>query len=129
MDNAYSKLMGESGTAIVRDTLTAADAAAWEPSSDADIFDGRIWKKVRVYCEFVGGTPTSPTLTVEPLIQLQMASGVQWTALTPIVLAKGAEGTVEINGHVTAFRVTALTLGGTTSAKVRVTGGERVIKR
>jgi hypothetical protein len=129
MDNAFSKLMGENGTAVVRSGRTTADAADWEPSADADIFDGRLWKKVRVYCEFVGGTPSSPTLTVEPLIQLQMTSGVQWTALTPIVLALGAEGTVELNGHIAAFRVTTLTLGGTTSANVRVTGGERVIKR
>lgn len=135
------RLYSADGTANVREGVLAADAASWTPDDlgaaplpDAAILDAREWETVRVFVGFTdgaGAVAAGTSITVQPLLAVRNAldgstAGREWLALAALAaLVPGASVEVEVSGHFAAFRVTAITLGGATDGRVRVTGGRR----
>jgi hypothetical protein len=127
MPNPYKYLYNTNGRAVCRSALIAADAGTWLPtdeSTPADhILDGRVWEKVQICPEFNVAPGGTGTITVQLLKAVPTATGRQWIAETAVAIPVGESADFVVDGHLVAFRVTAVTLGTAASVSVIATGG------
>lgn len=131
------RLYSFDGATDVQPALTAAKGASWTPAdedpSDPWILDAREWQTVRLFPTFRdgGGAQAAGTsVALTPLVRIPdpaSPTGFRWLASgTSVTINDGATAEVSVDGHVCAFRVTAVTLGAATDVVLRATGGTLV---
>lgn len=128
MPNPYVYLYNTDGRAACRSARVAADAATWLPSDEVTpsdfIFDGRPWEKIQVRPEFATAPGGTGTVTVQLLKAVKNASGLrEWIEETAVAIPEGESADFVVDGHLVAFRITALTLGSGTNVSIIATGG------
>jgi len=129
MPNPYVYLYNTDGRAACRSARTAVDAATWLPSDESVpsdfIFDGRPWEKIQVRPEFATAPGGTGSVTVQLLKAVPNASGVrEWIEESPpVAIGETESADFVVDGHLVAFRITALTLGTGTNVSVIATGG------
>lgn len=142
----YLGPLGSGGVVRVRTGRTTADAPAvgdWTPDNlnaaeiaankvpEDFILDATMWRSVRLAINYAGTKNGAETITVVPLVAIKDANGTngrRWARLPAIVVGAGADmatDLADVDGHLCAFRITALALGTATSVAVDATSGVR----
>lgn len=128
-----------------REGRTAADspaAGAWTPDNlNADeisadvaykdvVFDGRRWDSVQVmpvFTDGAGAVVDGTSVDVTPLVEVRdpaASNGRIWVALAATgAITDDVLTAVVVEGHLMAFRITAVTLGAATDVGLAITGG------
>lgn len=135
MANPYRRLFSPNGIVPVRLARTAADAADWSPDNidsgevrEEVLLDAREWDELLIVADFVGTVGGGTSLTIEPILEIAEAAGRRYLPLAPFTLTKQLESPatlIRVDGHFIAFRLTAYTLGTTTSVSIKATGGQK----
>jgi hypothetical protein len=128
MPNPYVYLYNTDGRAVCRATRAAADAGTWLPTDESvpanHILDGRPWEKVQVRPEFDIAPGGTGTVTVQLLKAVPRAGGGrEWIEETAVAIAVNKSADFVIDGHLVAFRITAVTLGTANNVSIVATGG------
>jgi len=120
----YKRLYNTNGRVAIREAISAADAAAWLPTANADILDAREWEKIRVRPEFDVAPGGTGSVTVEMLMRVPSDSGYEWVVGASTVIGVDESAEFSVDGHFVSFRVTTYVKGTSSTVSIVGTGGQ-----